>query len=231
MQQTHGNRYMQRVIQRGWLDTAWSATKAVGQGIYSVGEDLVGGAERTARGLNVFDPEELANIGDQNARAFNLIRQIVSEPETLEQMVSFVIEDLYEALPEEQKARARAAMESAAVTGAAYLVGRMVIGKQIATALARRIATRIAATPAFRLLATRLGVSAGAGATGIGLPITLLMIQGTLERASDASERLRDEYPQLYRSLSVHGFDMAWFLIEPSLEDIRAQLMEHIDSL
>jgi hypothetical protein len=115
--------------------------------------------------------------------------------------------------------------------GGGYLSGRMIIGKQIATLLARRIAARIAATETFKLLAKRLGVSAAAGASGIGIPITLLMVQGTLERAGQASRRLAASFPKLHAMLKQRDLDMAWFLIEPHLDDLRDQFIQKIIEL
>lgn len=58
-----------------------------------------------------------------------------------------------------------------AAKGAAYMFGRMIIGKKVAAVVAERIAIAIAATTAYRIIATRIGLSAGASAPGVGLPI------------------------------------------------------------
>ena len=248
MQRSHGNARVQRwiaersvqrsglpsgprVVQRGWLDTAGDVLSAVGKGIYSVGEDLVGGVKRTGRGLNPFNTKEQLRIAGENERAYGILKRLVQERGLLEDLASVVIEYWYDELPEERQAKVREAMERMAMIGGGYLGGRMVIGKHIATLLARRIAARIAATQTFKLLATRLGVSAAAGATGIGIPITLLMIQGTLERAGQASRRLAADHPKLYALLKQQELDMAWFLIEPHLDELRAQFVEKIREL
>jgi hypothetical protein len=218
-------------VQRGFWSTAWDMTKAVGKGVYSVGEDLVGGAARTARGLNIFNTEELAKIGAQNERAYHLLKDLISNGDSLHKLVNFVIEHFYSRLSEERKNKIDEGIRRGLLIGGAKVVGRMVIGKQLATMLAKRLAGRIAASAAYKTLAKKLGVSAGAGATGIGLPITLLMLQGTLERAGKASERLAGKEPELHRVLKQHNLDMAWFLIEPHVEEIETEFNKKIEEL
>ena len=75
--------------------------------------------------------------------------------------------------------------------GASYTLGRMVLGKKLAEAIALRIATSTAASATYKILASKIGVSSGVSATGIGTPIGLLMMQGVLQRSSLASQRLR----------------------------------------
>lgn len=219
-----------RHVQRDWLDTAGDIASGVGRGIYSVGEDIVGGAARTARGLNVFDSDELAQIGVEDIRAFELIKLLVTNWNTIEETCTTVVDYIYETLPEPQKAKMRAMATKGASVGGGYILGRIVIGSTIAKSIARLIAGRIAASETFRMLAIRLGVSEGAGATGIGVPIMLLMLQGVLERASKASRRLAGQYPELYQALSQKNLDMAWFLIEPHLDDLRQAVIDQLQA-
>jgi hypothetical protein len=226
-----GGPSVRRVQRDGFWSGAWDVTKAIGGGIWSVGEDLVGGVYRTARSYNFWDREEQARIGDEYIRTWNLLKDIVSNRGAISEIVEAVIEHLYKKLPEERKAKVDEAIRRGALVGAGYMVGRMVIGKQIATRIARRIAGRIAASQAFKALAVRLGVSAGAGATGIGIPITLLMLVGTVERAGQASRRLAGQHPELYADLRGRNLDMAWFLVEPSLAQIEQEFNTTIGEL
>ena len=58
-------------------------------------------------------------------------------------------------------------------------------------------------------------MSAAAGSTGVGIPITLLMLQGVGQRASYASGRLRASHPELWAKLRAkRGMDMLYFLVE-----------------
>lgn len=68
-------------------------------------------------------------------------------------------------------------------------------------------------------IAKRLGVSAGASATGIGAPIGLLMMQGLMQRSSHAAMRLRNKSPKLYVILQGNGdLQLLYFLLEKPLE-------------
>ncbi len=77
----------------------------------------------------------------------------------------------------------------------------------------------IAATSAYKQMARRLGVSAGASASGIGTPIGLLMMQGLLQRSSHASLRLKSKSPNLYKVLRRNGnLQLMYFLLEKPLK-------------
>ncbi len=100
-----------------------------------------------------------------------------------------------------------------------YTLGRMIIGKKIAEAIAVRIATSIAASAAYKLIAKRLGVSAGFSSTGIGAPIGLFMMQGLLQRSSLAASRLKTTSPELFRALQSNGnLQLLFFMIENPME-------------
>lgn len=254
MQRQRGNQYVQRtlndsqarpqlrtpgpMIQGGWfddaLDTVVDAGKsvgrgaaAVGKGIYSVGEDLVGGTYRTARGLNFFDSEEQLKIAAQNERAYNLLKDIFTNRDSIQDMVSLIADHFYSQAPKETQSKINEGIRN----GAIQLAARMTVGKKIATKIAQKIATRIAASAGYKTLAQKIGVSAGVGSTGIGIPITLLMLQGTLERAGNASERLRSEDPVLFRILSSKNLDMAWFLVEDYVAEIREQVEAEAEAM
>ncbi len=214
------------VLQAKWTDDLANVATGIGSGIVSVGEDLAGGAYRTARGLNIFNTDELAQIGAENERAYNLIVSFIKNPDLLENVVRFAIENIYNNLPADLQEKIRERFTSGAEQLAGYTFGRLVVGSAIARSIVRRLATRIAVSQGFRAMATRLGVSAGVGATGVGIPITLVMVQGVLERAAQASRRLQTDHPELYRTLLTHNLDMAWFLVEPHYEGIRNELLE-----
>ncbi|MEL7000155.1 MAG: hypothetical protein AAFP68_18005, partial [Pseudomonadota bacterium] len=110
-------------------------------------------------------------------------------------------------------------MKEMAAKIAPGLIGKMV-GKQLAKAVAKKIAEklvlRIAASEGFKQIAKKLAISGGASATGLGIPIGLLMMQGLAQRGSKASRRLQDKLPKLWSILrNKRGIDMLYFLIEP----------------
>lgn len=205
----------------GLWDDAVSAATAIGNGIYSVGEDLYYGTERTAEGLLIDGVDRAAEIGTENELLANLLQDLfkygVTAPESpLFKIVSEIMAKYYENVPEDLLKKIA---KAAAISVGGYTVGRMVIGKTVATAIAKKVAVKVAQTTAYKQFAKKLGVSAAAGSTGIGIPITLTMFQGVAQRSSHASKRLREGHPMLYRDLRRQkGLDMLYFLVEKPLK-------------
>ncbi|MEM7373014.1 MAG: hypothetical protein AAF587_30610 [Bacteroidota bacterium] len=214
------------VIQADFGDDFMNVMGGIGNGIMSVGEDLVGGAKRTGRGLNFFDSGEQARIGAENERAFFLLKSLFDNREQLNKIIQFTIEHIYNKLPAEKQQKVKEKLTAGAESMTGYAIGRLLIGTAIAKAIIRRIAARIAVSQLYKSIAKKIGVSAGASATGVGIPISLLMLQGVLERAGQASRRLKSEYPELSRKLTAQNLDMAWFLVEPYFEEIKTELLD-----
>jgi hypothetical protein len=94
--------------------------------------------------------------------------------------IKIIIFEYFEHFPEDALRR----LSNTAGLGGAYVAGRMIIGKQLAAIVAKRILLKIAASEGFKLLSKRLGISAVATASGVGTVIGLLMMQGVAQRAS-----------------------------------------------
>ena len=132
-------------------------------------------------------------------------------------LVRISLEYLYRNCPEEVLQRL---VDSAAVAGS-YIAGRMVVGNYLARQMAKALATKVAASEAYRRLTVKLGVTSGAGGGGwIGAGILLVMLQGIAQRSSKASMRLKARHPQLYSLLRAEkGLDLLYFLVEKPLEN------------
>jgi hypothetical protein len=204
----------------GFIDDAVDVSVALGKGIYSVGQDVVFGFERTGEGLGMGDGGRMATIGYENRAMISLIERFVkhgvkSQKSPLYWAIVYVLEHYYSYFPDE----AVSYLAKQAGMGAAYTGGRVIIGKKLAEMIAMRIAAGIAASATYKVLAKRLGVSAGASATGIGTPIGLLMAQGIMQRSSHASTRLKLKVPELYVVLKRNGdLQLIYFLIEKPLK-------------
>ncbi|MBI4903972.1 MAG: hypothetical protein HY820_10075 [Acidobacteria bacterium] len=205
---------------RDWTDDLIDVGKSIGNGIASVVVDLGYGAERTAEGLGIRGVDRIAQIGAENEylanHLTNLVKGVITAADNpLFRLILKILEKYYEHIPEEILNK----IGRTALKGAAYMGGRMVIGKKIAELIAIEIAKRVAATEAYKQLAKKIGVSAAAGATGVGVVITLAMVQGVAQRASKASQRLRSRNPQLWVELrNQGGLDMLFFLVEGPME-------------
>lgn len=203
-----------------YTDNVVDVSVALGKGIYSVGQDIVLGVERTGEGLGLGDNGRVSTIGYENRAMVTLIEEFIKygindKRSPLYKSIAHVLEHYYSYFPDE----AITYLSKQAAVGAGYTAGRMLIGKKLAAAIATRIAMAIAASAAYRQIAKRIGVSAGASATGIGTPIGLLMMQGLMQRSSHASLRLRMKSPKLYGLLRQNGnLQMLYFLLEKPLE-------------
>ncbi|MET0064708.1 MAG: hypothetical protein ABW076_00010 [Candidatus Thiodiazotropha sp.] len=203
-----------------FTDDSIDVVVALGKGIYSVGQDIALGVERTGEGLGLGEDGRVSAIGRENNAMVSLIERFVKygvsdQSSPLYKSIVYVLEHYYSCFPDQ----AIDILAKQAGIGAGYTVGRMVVGKKLATAVASRIAVAIAASAAYKQLARRIGVSAGASTTGIGTPIGLLMMQGLLQRSSHAAMRLRMKSPKLYAILQRNGdLHLLYFLLEKPLE-------------
>lgn len=178
------------------------------------------GVERTGEGLGLGNNARAATIGYENKAMVSLVEDFIKygvsdKRSPLYKSIVHVLEHYYSFFPDE----VISTLAKQAGVGAGYTVGRMLIGKKLAAAVATRIAMAIAASAAYKQIAKRIGVSAGASATGIGTPIGLLMIQGFMQRSSHASMRLKNKSPKLYGILQKNGdLQLLYFLLEKPLE-------------
>lgn len=192
---------------------------ALGKGIYSVGEDLVLGTQRTGEGLGAGKDGRMAEIGYENRVIANLVIEAVkhgtSESGPLYRAIMYILEKYYSYFPEEVLLY----LVKKANIVVAHTAGRMIIGKTLAKTIAIRVAAVVATSAAYKGLATRLGVSAGASATGVGVLISLLMTQGVLQRSSHAAKRLQEKSSKLYSILERNGdLQFLYFILEEPLE-------------
>ena len=193
---------------------------ALGKGVYSVGEDIALGVQRTGEGLGLGNDGRMVNIGYENRAAASLLHDafkyaMSDHGNPLYKSILLVLEHYYSYFPES----AITLLANKAGIAAGYSAGRMLIGKKLAEVVASKIAIAIAASSAYRQIAKRIGVSAGASATGVGLPIGLLMMQGLMQRSSHAAMRLRQKSPELYFILQRNGdLQLIYFLLEKPME-------------
>lgn len=202
------------------VDDSIDVAVALGKGVYSVGQDIVFGIQRTGEGLGFGSDDRIAEIGYENRAMVSLFEDffrygVSDQRSPLYKHIVYVLEHYYSYFPD----AAIAALAKQVGVGAGYTAGRMMIGKKLAEAVAIRIAVTIAASAAYKQIAKRIGVSAGASATGIGTPLGLLMMQGLMQRSSYAAMRLRMQSPKLYSILQRNDdLQLLYFLLEKPLE-------------
>ncbi|MBQ0730386.1 MAG: hypothetical protein KBT75_06785 [Oleispira antarctica] len=201
-------------------DAFMDMSLALGQGIYSVGEDVVFGFNRTTEGLGLGENGRMLQIGYENRILYALFNDLIkfgieNKNSPLFKAISVILEHYYSSFSDENIKK----IAHQAGVGASYSLGRMVLGKKLAEAIALRIATTIAATTVYKTLASKISVSSGASATGIGAPIGLLMMQGVLQRSSIASQRLKINRPKLHNIMQQNGnLQFIYFIVEKPME-------------
>ncbi len=202
------------------LDNVVDMSIALGKGVYSVGQDVALGFERTGEGLGFGENGRMAQIGFENNAMAVLLGDSVkygvnNRNSPLFKSIVHILEHYYISLTDDELQ----AVAKQAGLAASYTLGRMVIGKKLAEAIAVRIAVSIGASAAYKVVAKRVGVSAGVSSTGIGAPIGLLMLQGVLQRSSLAATRLRNKSPELFRTLQSKGnLQLLYFILEKPME-------------
>ncbi|MDR2209766.1 MAG: hypothetical protein LBE22_12600 [Azoarcus sp.] len=203
-----------------FVDYAVALGKSICSGVYSVAEDLALGAQRSGEGLGAGQDGRVAEIGYENRVIANLTVDAIKygtsdERSPLFRAIVLILEEYYSYFPEEVLLY----LTKKANLFIGYTAGRMVIGKMLAKAIAIRVAAAVAASATYKALANRLGVSAAASATGIGVVITLLMGQGILQRSSHAAKRLQSKSPKLFSVLEKNGdLQFLYFILEKPLE-------------
>ena len=162
-----------------YTDTFLDMSLALGQGVYSVGQDVALGFDRTTEGLGMGRDGRMLQIGYENRILFGLFNNLVklginNKNSPLFKAISIILEHYYASLSDENIEK----IANQVGIKASYSLGRMVLGKKLAEAIALRIATAIAASTTYKILASKIGASSGVSATGVGAPIGLLMMQG-----------------------------------------------------
>lgn len=198
---------------------AWKLSKRTAKAAVSVGGDIVSGADRTIEGLNFLDRERQAEIGLENELIAGLLKRafvtaIQNGTNPLNLLVSVTVGAYVVHVPDSALA---ALTKDVGAKVLPHVAGR-VLGKKLATMIVARVLNRVAATMLFKNLARNFGLAAGAAGTGVGIPVSLLILQGAAQKASAASHRMLRIDPELHRELRRQGgLDLLYFVAENEL--------------
>lgn len=214
-------------VQRGFLGD-------VAGGAWSWAKDLGRGAKRTARGLKVWDQDAMIKIAQQNESAWRLFKRLVKNgvsgaiavfSHLLE--IAVVAFTAWKLLPQHIKDLAVKKLGSSAKT-MVQKVAAKAVGKWAVKQVVRQLAQRIVRTKGYKMLAKKLGTSAALKATGVGVPLGLLGLQGLIEKASQAAAKLKSQFSLLYEQLAKHDLHMAWFLVAGFVDTLRKQIYDRL---
>lgn len=206
------------------IEQLMDVSVALGKGVYSVGEDIIYGIERTAEGLGASGSDRISEISFENEQIIKIIMEALKYPfkekGPIYRAIKLILIEYYSKFPEE----ALKAIAKKGSIGVGFLAGRMLIGRELAGYVTRRILLKIAASEGFKQLSSKLGISAVSTASGVGTVVGLLMIQGVAQRASKGREKLESSHPRISKKLKENGgLDLLYFLIEsPMTKHLKA---------
>ena len=190
--------------------------KAAIQGVISIPMDLAYGARRTFEDVAGSARVRLENRAERE-RGMRAIKMAInfgsSESGPIAKMVKIVLTEFYDFLPD-------SAIESIAKkagVGTSFMAGRVSTQLTLTTLVSQRLAKEIV-VKAIAQRAVKLGVGGAASA---------LLIQGFIEKASEASKRLQLLSPKLYSKFREKNLDMAYIIIEDSMAPLLEAIRIH----
>ncbi len=182
---------------------------AVIDGVVSIPSDLAYGVRRTYEDIAGSNTVKAQNKAERQ-RIWHAINQAfdfgLSEAGPISKMVRIILTDFYDLLPDS----AIETIAKKAGLGTSYMTGRVSIQVALTTLIVRKLAKEIVLKAAAKRVA-KFGVGAAASA---------LLLQGFMEKASEASKRLQRTYPKIHNSLKQNDLDMAFILVEESMQPI-----------
>lgn len=174
--------------------------EAAREGIVSIPMDLLYGARRTAEDLGLYGREVQRDNFDEDIRVINLIISAFQSRDALARMVEIILTDFFDKVPDEalkkmiQKSLPIVAGQQAGRIGMKIALVNLVTRKVTEKALQKIVAKRI----------TKV--------------VNIILVQGIIEQASNASKRLQNSHPRIHQELKSRNLDMLFFVVEDQLQ-------------
>lgn len=176
---------------------------AILEGIVMIPVDLYYGGRRTAEDMGVFGGDTRRQNAGERDRVAIMIAEAVRNRRLIARTVEIAITDFLDKLPADSQEKIRQSAVRSGVKFASNKAAQITLS----TYLGRRLTERIVA----RAVAKRLAKF------GVGFAVSAVLIQGMIERASNASKRLEAANPALHRKLKQENLDMIYFVAEEDL--------------
>ena len=178
--------------------------KGIVDGLSSVPGGMYYGFVRTLEGSRLAGSQLRERNQRETERFIRLIRSVVSKEEPVRRLITLIMTDFYKKLDD----KGEAAINNKISYGLSRLGGKT--GAQFALAYtAGSLMLRKASSAVMYREFMRFSISA---------PLNVLMFQGLIEEAAQASRRMQFKYPQTYFRVSKENLDMVYFLVERQLE-------------
>ena len=181
----------------------WEIGKAVVSGVLQIPADLYYGGRRTLEDVGVFGAEVRRQNAEERARVGKLIIETIRNRATITRLTEIVVQDFMEKLPDSTQDKLHDSLKLAGIKTASKKGTQLTLSSYIGRKLTEKIVTN--------LLAKRLAKF------GVGVALSAVLIQGMIERASNASQRLAKANPALFRKLKQANLDMIYFMAEEQL--------------
>lgn len=187
-------------------------SEAIISGIVSIPVDVYYGARRTAEDVGFFGNDVRLENAAERERLISLIGRVFNgDHRMLINMIEIILNQFFDKVPDSVLQRMASAagmralefgVRSATKTFLINLISSRIINRAVSRAAIQRV-TKIA----------------------VGMILTAAIWQGLLERASNASQRLRISNSGIYQTFRNQNLDMIYFLIEdhvqPYLEAVK----------
>jgi len=176
---------------------------AVLKGVAEIPLDLYYGTRRTFEDLGFRGAEVQKANNEERERIRALIKDAIRNRHVLERLIRIVIDDTFEKLPHETQQKIVERMQLGGIKTTSKQGAKVVLSGYLGSKLAAAITVKVIAQRLTKL--------------GVGFAVSALILQGFLERASNASQRLAQANPTLHRKLKSQNLDMLYFLAEAEL--------------
>lgn len=170
--------------------------------------------------IAIWDPSELKQLARDDVAFIAMVYRLLRHPrESVERIAlgyAAVLAVKNKLSPREQE-QVRASVAARLPETVQKLLGKMIAKKIVITALVQPLLAKISARLQSSLAKKFVSKLKGA-------PLLALSVLGIMDKAHTARGRLEADNPLLYAYLEAHDLEMAWFLVEPHLAEIKPQI-------
>lgn len=180
--------------------------QAIASGLISIPEDIYLGVERTLQDFGLSDGRSFTQRRnmDDDLRVMRALRNLIRDRNTIRKVAELIVNDVLDRLPQPTLQKIHDKLVGGGITFASRAALQIAISTYLGTKVLGGMLLPVM---------TKLAVRGTTGAMLGGI-----VTQGLISRACSTSRRLQHENPGLWRRLSVHDYDMLYFLFEEPLK-------------
>ncbi len=181
----------------------WDIAGAIIEGVVSVPVDVYYGSKRTLEDVGLFGRDVQKQNAAERERLFALLKKAISNPKVIERIIRIIVSDFVEVIPPAMMDKINDSLTEGGAKFGARKITQFSLAGFISSRLVGKIITRQLAKRAAKF--------------GVGFAVSALLIQGTLERSSNASKRLLAVNPRVHRKLKSAKLDLIYFIVEEEM--------------